>query len=191
MNSTKKMVLNKLDMLDKVYRKIDLLQKKQERMGLTEEEEDKLKETRLEYYFKYDDMVEDIATYLVKNLMTTKAKAALKAIQKIIPWNGGMILTDSEYHGIIAKGSTLEDSELDYLEKQLQILHSEVFDSFEVFADTEEGHIYCAEMAKLISSGSDQNVLRVVDYLDARYREFGDLLGLELDALEVVFEGEE
>lgn len=188
MDSTQKIVLNKLDMLDKIYRKIELLEKKQDRMGLTEEEEDILKETRLDYYFKYDDMVEDIASYLVRNLMTVKAKAALKSIQKVIPWKGGMILTELEYHEILSKGSVLEDSDLDHLEEQLRILHSEVFDSFEAFADTEEGQIYCTEMAKVISSGSDQNVLRVVDYLDARYREFGDLFGLELDHLEVVFE---
>lgn len=188
MDSTQKVVLNKLDELDKIYKKASLLEKKKERMGLTDEETELLKDKWLEYYFKYDDMVEGIADYLVKNLMTERAKRSLRNIQKLIPWGGGMILTDLEYHQIIASAGQLRDEDFDYLEEQLQILHSEVFDSFEDFAATDNGVVYCTEMAKVISAGSSEDVLKVVDYLDDRYREFGNLLGLELEELDVVFE---
>ncbi|AEO93757.1 gp499 [Bacillus phage G] len=178
--------------MEKIHKKVTLLNRKQSSFGLTAEEEEKLRDYRLESWILHEELIEThLGITVIPYVLDDECTAALRDIQKVIPWRGGLIRRDGEYEEITTKAIDISVDERDYIAKKLEILHENVLLNFESFSSTEEGYEYMREVSKVVSTEKDGNVLDVLVYLDARYREFAELLDIQLQEVEVVWEDEE
>lgn len=173
--------------MEKLKKKIDLLRKKDETMGLTVEEVNKHRDLQTEHFVLHDELIETfLKEYLFDILMNNKANQAVKEIQKYVPWNGGFVLRNEEFDRILEVGNSLSEEELQYIEDQLDLAHAELFNAFEKFVDTDEGFEYCLELSKNITRCDEGDIISLISYMDSRYREFAEYLGLEISELELI-----
>lgn len=177
--------------MGKYHKKINLLNKKKIQIGLDKEEEKNLDEYRIQFWILHEELIETHLNITVIPYLTSKESSdILKDIQKIIPWKGGLIRRDQELEEIINAFEKLPKEQKEYIAKKLETLHLIILQSFESFCSTNEGYLYIQEASKVISDEEDGNILDVLVYLDARYRELAELLDIELQEVEIMWEDE-
>lgn len=175
-----------------LHKKFEVLNKKQHSFGLTAEEENRLKKIRADWWTLREELVESHLNISVfPYLLGKEANDAIKEIQKFIPWHGGLILRDEDLKIISDAEKNLTDEERELIEKKLSFVHKLTLQKFEDFCDSEEGWNYMNDVSKLLTNDETGDIVEVLIYLDARYREFGELLGIHLDEVEVYFDGDE
>ena len=118
-------------------------------------------------------------------VLTPEANKALQEIQGIINWNGGLIRREEELNAIIDKATELTEQEKKLIADKLELIHRSVLEQFELLCMSEDGYRYICDVSKVITEEQDGNVLDVLVYLDARYREFAELLDIELQEVEI------
>ena len=175
--------------MEKIHKKVVLLRKKQSVFGLTAEEEEKLHYYLAESWVLHEEMIEThIKITVIPFLLDKESSNILDDIKKILPWDGSLIRKEEDYEKITNKAVELTVLEREYISNKLINLHKNVMQNFESFCSTEEGYIYMQEVSKIISKEEDGNVLDVLIYLDARYRELAELLDIHLEEVEIIWE---
>lgn len=178
--------------MEKIHKKVSLLNRKKESIGLTAEEEKKLKKYCQQSWLLHEELIEThLNITVIPYVLTDEAKKALKEIQKLVPWNGGLIIRNKDYEAICEAEKNLTPEQKQFIADKLEFIHISVMQQFELFCNTESGYEYMRQTSKVITSEEDGNVLDVLVYLDARYREFGELLDIELQEVEIVFGDDE
>jgi len=179
-------VFKKLNEVDVMYNSLHLLEKKRDRMGLTKEEEKKLMDMKIKYFTRCDQVIDEIVTLCISGIITKEGNTALQEIQKIIPWHGGTMVNREEVDSIKAVENKLTEDQREFLDKQLTTLHYEVFMSIEKFFNSEKGQEYFKELGKIVSSSETGDVMNALSYIDNIYREFGEMLGVDLPDVKIV-----
>jgi len=178
--------------MEKIHKKFTLLNKKQTSFGLSAEEEEKLKQYRSESWILHEELIEvTLNLAVMPYLITQEYTDALKEIQSIIPWNGGLIRRDGELERLVDRALELRESDRQLLADKLEFIHVCIVQRFELFCSTEEGYRHIQDASKVITTEEDGNVLDVLVYLDARYRELAEMLDIELQEVEVKWEDED
>lgn len=178
--------------MQKLHKKFNVLNKKQQSFGLTAEEEIRFKEIRAEWWALREELIEaHLETSVYPYLLTQDAKDAVGEIQKLVPWHGKLILRDEDMKAVSDTEKNLTDDQKDFIAEKLDFVHRTVLDKFEEFCDTDEGWDYMNDVSKVLTNSDQGDIVEVTVYLDARYREFGELLGIHLDDVEIYFEGDE
>jgi hypothetical protein len=108
-----------------------------------------------------------------------------------VPWHGKLVLRDVDLQLISEAEKGLTEEQRDFITEKLSFAHESVLQKFEEFCETDEGWSYMNDVSKVLTNSKEGDILEITIYLDARYREFGELLGIDLDEVEVYFEGDE
>jgi uncharacterized protein YnzC (UPF0291/DUF896 family) len=175
--------------MKKIHKKVNLLNKKQTSFGLTAEEEEKLQQYRTESWLLHEELIEThMNISVVPYLMTVEISNAIEEIQKVIPWDGGLIRRDEDLEAIY--NTKLTEDQKQFIADKLEFIHVGMVQRFELFCSSEMGMEQVRHASKIISTEEDGNILDVLVYLDARYREFGELLDIELQEVEIMWEDE-
>lgn len=178
--------------MKKIYNKVNLLNKKKTSFGLTAEEEAKLSELRSQSWLLHEELIESHLNITVMPYLVTKEyNEALTAIQGMIPWSGGFVRKEEDLNGILDKFLDLSEDDKQRLSNKLEFMHILICQSFEDLCSSEEGYEHIREASKVITIEEDGNILDVLVYLDSRYRELADLLDIELQEVEVMWEDDD
>lgn len=179
-------VLSKFDELDKMYNKITLYERKRDKMGLTDEEENILKHTRYDYFIRCEEIIGEIVEIFINKVITEEGKEALEHIQQYIPWDGKIIIHEKDIDSILESISKLDAKSLRLVKKSLKTLHSEVFESINDACQEEDILEGFDRLGVIITNGKeDSDIMDSLSYIDAIYREFGELLGVKLKVVTV------
>ncbi|MNM09767.1 hypothetical protein D3C76_03180 [compost metagenome] len=178
--------------MKRLYKKYELLNRKQSLFGLTPEEEISLNKFKIEWAIFKEEMIEAHFNMTVfPYLLDADANKVIDEIRKIVPWNGGFILRDEELLKLSDAEKDLTDDQKSFIEKKIEYIHKLTLQNFEEFCSTDEGWEYMNEVSKVITNNDEGNIIEVVSYLDMRYRDFAEILGIKLEEVEIYFdEGE-
>jgi len=175
--------------MEKNYKRVNLYERKKASFGLTEEEERKLKEYRNQSWLLHEELIEThLNISVMPNLITKEYNDAFEFVNNMIAWNGGFIRKDEEFNDIFERVVKLNKGEKQLLADKLEFMHILILQRFELFCSSEEGYEHIREASKVITIEEDGNILDVLVYLDARYRELAELLDIELQEVEVMWE---
>lgn len=178
--------------MEKIHKKVVLLNRKHDSFGLTDEETKKLNEFRSESWLLYEELIEThLNISVMPHLITPEYNDALKVVTDITSWNGGFIRREEDLNDLFEKIVDLNDDEMQLLADKLEMMHLMILQRFELFCSSDEGYDHIKTVSKIITSETDGNVLDVLVYIDARYRELAELLDIELQEVEIRWEGEE
>lgn len=176
--------------MEKNHRKVEVFRKKKEKFSLTKEEEKKLKDLLQESFILSDELIEahmDVSVF--PHVLDADAHVILKEIKENVNWNGGLVRRKEEFDKIAEVEKDLTDEEREEIKKMLSVVHESTLKNFEYFCSSEEGWTYMNNVSKIFNE--EGNMLDLLTYIDARFRELGELLGFELDELEIVWDGDE
>lgn len=190
MSDVLKEVLSGLDETDALLKKITLMERKKSSWGLSEDDEFTLKDMKVTYYIRCEEILSDIFAAVIDKLMTISAEDSLKKIQELIPWNGRLLIHSEKIDAVNDAIENLSKKQLKALEKELQNIHRQVFYYLniacqdEVFLDSFE------KLGSMVSGGQENSgILDSLSYIDTIYQDFADLIGAKLDKV-VLDEGE-
>jgi hypothetical protein len=179
--------LKKIAELEKRYRKIELLERKQTRMGLDNDEKKELKQLIKKYNEECDFVVEEIIAYLINLLISSEGKKSLKKINKLINWNGEKRITFKEFEGILEVASKLNEEEIMEVEISLVKLHADIFRGLEKLCSSEGMMDLLSQIGKVIVNSENGDILDTISYIDSVYKDFADLLGIELPEVKLMY----
>lgn len=175
-----------------IHKKVELLNKKRSAFGLTLEEEEKLEKYLLESWVLHEELIEThLKITVFPHLLDKETNKLLSSIQKILPWNGGLIRRTEDYENVINRVLNVSSIEKEYIVNKLQLLHKQVLNNFESFCSTEQGYFHMMEASKVLSAEEDGNILDLLVYLDTMYRELAELLDIHLEEVEVMWEDDD
>lgn len=178
--------------MQKLYKKYEILNKKQQAFGLTAEEESDIKRVKTEWVIAKEKMIEEhLNMTLFPYLLNEYSHKAVSDIQEIVPWNGGIILSNKELQDISDAEANLSVEQREFIKSKLEYIHRLILQQFEEFCSTDEGWEYMNDVSKVLTNKDDGDIIEVVSYLDSIYRDFGELLGITLDEVEIYFDGGE
>jgi uncharacterized protein YnzC (UPF0291/DUF896 family) len=178
-------ILDKLNELEGLYKKVNLLIRKKDRMGLTDEELEKLILLEEEYYDKFSYTINDLIKNIVDMIIGEKGKKSLKEIQKLVKWNGDNVLKFDDFEALLIESENLTEREVKKIEKNLIILHEDVFMGFEKFCEQKNILMVLDEMGKSISMDEQGGIKDVIKYIDNMYRDFADIFEINLPKVEL------
>lgn len=171
--------------LKKLQKKLDLLVKKNKTFGLNEEEHMKYKDMRIKFLTTHDEYVDSefdrvFMTYLHDN----ETIMALEIIQSILPWNGGLVLKDIEFESILNAELDLKDSDRKKIKNNLIKLHDGIFINLKKLYADKDLQDFAMDVSRFVTKDPSATIESLVGYIDDRYREFGEILGIELDEID-------
>lgn len=172
--------------IKQLQKKLDILFKKKRTFGLTIEEDKNYREFQTQFYTLHDEYIDiKVENVLLTHLYDKDTTMALKTIQAIVPWSGGFVIRESEFEGILESEITLSKEQKVMIENNLIKIHKEVLNNFEKMTQNEDVLDFLIDMGKFVSQKKDGDIGDLARYIDSRYREFGELLGIELEELEI------
>lgn len=191
MNDIIKMIFKSVNETDNLYRKINLLEKKKDKMGLIEDEEFELKDLRVKYFIRSEEIISNIVEVILNKIMTELAIKSLNKIQEFIPWKGRLLIHSEEVDAVMNAVYKLDESELSKVRKELRKLHREIFKSINDVCQSDTVLDSFEKFGDMISSDGQGGIMEALSYIDTIYKDFGEIVGVELDSVVVDFDEEE
>ena len=174
--------------MKKIQSKTDLLWKKFNAFGLSKEEAQRYSELKVNFDTLYDEFRDaEFERVLMKYLYDKDIVIATKKIQALVPWEGGLVLKDTEFEAIIEAETELTLEEKESIKNHLTLIHQRIFINFEKFAAKDGMETFLLDLAAFVSQRESAGIEEVVRCIDDRYREFAELLGIDLEEVEIVW----
>lgn len=176
--------------LTEIYNGLQLYKKKEDRFGFLDEEEIVQREDWLIEFRVLQEEIKDYSMdeHLFKLIHDTETRELDAAVKRMIPaWNGGFVLRLEEFEDILDISLTLTEDDLVELSENLVELHKKMMTNFSEFAAKKENEEHIRDLAVVASGREDGSIMDIVRYIDDRYREFGELFGIELFEIKVMF----
>lgn len=172
--------------MKKLQSKLDLLWKKHLAFGLSKTEEERYTDLKIQFNVLYEEFREaEFERVLMTYLYDRETVMALKKIQSIIPWDGGFVLRDTEFEEILDAELELTDEQREMIKDNLVFIHNRILKNFEKFALKDGMDVFLLDLAAFITRRESAGIHEVAIHIDDRYREFAEMLNIELEELEI------
>lgn len=172
--------------IHKLEKKLDLLFKKYTRIGLSKEEAMEYKDLQFKFYVLQDEYVDgEFERIFLTYLYDKEIIISLNIIKSLLPWGGSFIFTIKEFDNILESFAELSNDEAKIVNDNLVKIHQGMFSNLEKFCMRDELDDFIFEVAEFVAKEKGAGMAALIRYIDDRYREFAELIGVELEEIEV------
>lgn len=168
--------------------------KKRERFGLTDEEAQEQRKMLREFYLLQEEVIDSrLEEVFFPLLYTTESRNLIKVIQKDIPWNGGCVIRNVDVDNIMDAIEKLNGQKRKVIYNAIIRIHEIALAKFQDYCNeaTEQNLDWLEQVSTFIVGHEYGTIFDIIGYIDTRYRDFADLLGIELPDLDIEIEDEE
>lgn len=177
--------------MKELQKKLKLFKKKRERFGLDEEEKNEEVHVLREFFLLKEEFIDlKMEEYIIKKIYDHEAYKMLDVIKKHVPWNGGLVIRNKDFNAILDKVDNFTSLQINLLTTTLIKLHAHIMKRLAEYANKPENIAYIEEVGKFVTQDNYGNILDIVTYIDTRFREFAEMILVELPDIDIEWEDE-
>lgn len=181
-------------MMKELAVKMRTYKKKRERWSLTDEEAQSQRKALIEFNLLHSELIDSrLEDIFFPLFYTTEVRNLIKKISKYVPWNGGTVIRNKDVDAIMDAFDGLSETEQEIVCSAIEKIHEIVLFKFQDYCNkaTEDQVDWLEQVAVFMVNNPGGTIFDILNYIDLRYRDFADLIGIELPALEIEIEEDE